>query len=118
MDAAEHLKALESELLLNTTRKNAVRVASLLADDFREFGSSGRVYSKDDIISTLLDESPVSISPSDFVINFLSEAVALVTYKSQREQPEGLPSRSLRSSIWVRDEGVWRMTFHQGTKLP
>lgn len=118
MDIAEHLKALESELLLNTTRKNAVRVASLLADDFREVGSSGRVYSKDDIISTLLDESPVSISPSDLVINFLSEEVALVTYKSRREQPEGLPSRSLRSSLWVRDEGVWRMTFHQGTKLP
>jgi hypothetical protein len=45
LDTAEHLKALESEPLTNTTRKNAARVASLLADIFREFGSSGRVYS-------------------------------------------------------------------------
>ena len=118
MDIAEQLKALESELLLNTTRKNAVRVASLLADDFREFGSSGRAYSKDDIISALLEESPVSIAQSEFVVKFLSEAIALVTYKSQREQPEGQPSRALRSSIWVRDKECWRMTFHQGTKLP
>jgi hypothetical protein len=62
LDIAEHLRALELELLTNTTRKNAARVSSLLADTLREFGSSGRVYPKNDIIIALQEEAPVSIS--------------------------------------------------------
>ena len=84
MDIAEHLKAFESELLLNTTRKNAVRVTSLLADDFREFGSSGRTYSEGDIVGTLLEESPVSISPSNFIVKLLSKQLARYVSVSKR----------------------------------
>ena len=117
MDLTEHLKALESELLTNTTRKNADRVASLLADSFREYGSSGRVYSKGEIISTLQEESAVSISLSDFAMLHLSEGVALVTYRSQKHHPDRHPSLALRSSIWTQNDGEWKMMFHQGTKL-
>ena len=117
MDITERLKALETELLTNTTRKNAGRVSFLLADTFREYGSSGQIYSKSEIISTLQEEAPVSISLSDFAAVLLSENVALVTYRSHKHHPDRPSSLALRSSIWLQTGGEWKMFFHQGTKL-
>lgn len=117
MELGNHLKALEAELLTNTTRKNAERVSELLADAFREFGSSGCVYSKGDVIRTLQEEAPGSVSLSNFGVTLLSEGVALATYKSQKQQPDGPPGIALRSSIWIQDGDDWRIIFHQGTKL-
>ena len=117
MDIAEHLRSLELELLTNATRKNAARISSLLTDTFREFGSSGRVYQKEDIIVTLQEEAPVSISLVNFEMVPLSKDAALVTYQSQKDQQDAPPSVALRSSIWIQDGGDWRMIFHQGTKL-
>jgi hypothetical protein len=118
LDIAEHLKTLELDLLSNTTRKNAARVSSLLADGFREVGSSGRVYTKEDIVVTLQEEAPVSLSLVNFEMRLLAEGVALVTYRSSRDERGAPTSTALRSSIWIREGETWRMIFHQGTKLP
>jgi hypothetical protein len=118
LNLGEHLRALELELLESTTRKNAERVSDLLSDSFQEFGSSGRIYSKRDIILALQEETPISISLSDFEMKLLSDQVALVTYKSVKARQNALPSTALRSSIWLQDGDRWRMIFHQGTKLP
>jgi hypothetical protein len=118
MDIAAHLQTLELELLTNTTRKSAARVSSLLADDFREFGSSGRVYSKEDIVIALQEEAPVSISLTNFEMMPLAEGIALVTYQSRKDQYNAQPAIALRSSIWTLDGANWRMIFHQGTSLP
>lgn len=117
LSLADELLALELELLTNATRKNAERVSSLLTDTFREFGSSGRVYSKADIVLALQDEAPVSISLTQFEAVLLGRGVAIVTYRSRKEQSDAAPIIALRSSIWVEDGDGWRMTFHQGTKL-
>jgi hypothetical protein len=114
----EHIQALELELLTSATRKNAERVSALLAEDFREFGSSGRVYSKKDIISTLQLETPFIISAVDVEISWLAEHVALVTYKSMKNAQAAQSDSALRSSIWVKNGEQWNMVFHQGTKLP
>lgn len=117
MKIAEQIRGLELELLTSATRKNAERVAALLSDDFREFGSSGRVYTKDEIIATLQQEPDTPISAVDVEVRLLSDHVALVTYKSIVALPEG-ESTALRSSIWANEDGRWTMLFHQGTKLP
>lgn len=113
----EHLQTLEWELLANVTRKDAARVSSLLAEAFREFGSSGRVYLKQDILVALQAEAPVSLSLKNFEMTLLAEGVALVTYQSQKDQGDIPPSIALRSSIWIQDGEAWRMIFLQGTKL-
>lgn len=118
MEIAEQLRMLEMELLSAATRKDAERVSALLADTFREFGSSGRVYTKEEILFALQEETSVSIAPTDWKIVFLSEEIALVTYRSVREQRDTAPVSALRSSIWVRRDGQWRMVFHQGTIVP
>jgi hypothetical protein len=109
---ASHLETLERELLTPTARASD-RVAQLLADDFVEFGSSGRSYDKASIIAALRDESPTAITATDFAVRLLAPEVALVTYRScLQAQPD---VHALRSSIWRRDGDAWRMVFHQGT---
>jgi len=118
MDVSETLRELEQSLLESSTRKNADVVASLLAGDFREFGTSGRVYSKTEIIAALQEESEGRISMRDFEARLLGEGIALATYISTKVGSGGLAVEALRSSVWVFRDGHWTMLFHQGTRLP
>jgi hypothetical protein len=111
---AAELKGLEEELLVPAVRTSA-RLAALLADEFVEFGSSGRVYTKSDLVAALQAESSVAQTTSDFKVASLAPDVALLTYKIRRHsKPE---RQTLRSSIWRRAKGQWQIVFHQGTIL-
>lgn len=110
------LRALELQLLTTAVRNRADAVDALLADDFLEYGSSGRVWTKAAVIADLRDEPPIERRLSDFVATALAPGVALVTYRVERlGAPAGTAARTLRSSIWVHDGARWRMRFHQGT---
>jgi hypothetical protein len=120
MQIADHLRALEERLLDTTIRRNSDLVASLLADDFLEFGSSGRTFDKAAILEELRNE-PSRPTPllSDFGIRPLAPDVMLVTYRTTRLSSSGEPiSHARRSSIWVNRDNRWQMTFHQGTIAP
>ena len=93
-----------------------MRLVELLADDFIEFGSSGRVYTKDDLVAVLQDESPVVQTTSDFRMLTLAPDVALLLYRISRHSEPVVDS--LRSSLWRRSNGKWQMVFHQGTITP
>jgi len=114
----DHLRALEEELLQPAVRKTASRVDALLADDFLEFGSSGRVFDKHDIIDILKSESPARRSLTDFRALPLGPGVVLTTYRATSYAPSGeQPIHSLRSSVWRLVDGRWQIVFHQGTRL-
>lgn len=111
-----HLVALETLLVQQSVRSNAGKLSSLLADDFIEFGASGRVWDKASIIEALADEAPTSRALSEFNATQLAEDVVLLTYRSERIYEEtGEVVRSLRSSIWCLRSEEWQMNFHQGT---
>jgi len=112
---AARLIALERELHDATARKSP-RVAELLADAFFEFGSSGRVLNRAQIIANLRVEAPAKVEARGFRVTLLAPHVALVTYRSLRKAKP--PVRRLRSSIWQRKGRKWRMVFHQGTRMP
>ncbi len=100
---------------MRNTRSSLER---LLAPDFREIGSSGRLYGFEEIITALLQEPAdgTTRTLTDFEIQPLAANVMLATYRSERTAPDAPSVRSLRSSIWRRDaDGIWRMVFHQGT---
>ena len=120
MNDAEYLKELEETLLIDLVWNNAEHVSSLLAEKFREFGSSGRCFSKAEIIDLLQTESPVGLSLKDFEAYLLSAHVALVTYRAVKDTRESLPGESLRSSIWVfRDPSArWRGRGRRVTAAP
>ena len=109
---AQHLRELEECLLLPDVRKSRTLV-DLLADEFVEFGSSGRVYNKADLVSTLQAESPSTQTTSDFKVTELSPEVALLTYRIHLHREP--PVYTLRSSLWKLSGGRWRMVFHQAT---
>ena len=109
---AQHLRELEESLLLPDIRKSQTLV-DLLADEFIEFGSSGRIYSKADLVSTLQAESPSAQTTSDFKVSELSPDVALLTYRIHLHREP--PVYTLRSSLWKQSGGRWRMVFHQAT---
>lgn len=110
------LLQLEERLLQPDFRKSTADVGALLADDFVEFGSTGRTYDKAAILTMLAQETPARITLSDFKACQLAEGAVLVTYRAERHSGSGKPPvPSLRSSIWVQRGGCWQMVFHQGT---
>ena len=107
---------LEERLLQPEVRRSPDEAGKLLAADFIEFGSSGAVYSRQQILDGLLKESPMALSATDFSARVLSDGVVLVTYRGVSRDPAGGREwHSLRSSIWKLVDGRWLMTFHQGT---
>ena len=102
---------LEKSLLEHSTRRNKDIVEKLFADDFFEFGSSGKIYNKIDVHQALSTEAMRYFKAIDFKVTHLNDNAVLVTYKLFEGE-----DISLRSSIWFRNaHGDWQMIFHQGT---
>lgn len=111
-----HICNLEKELLKPEVRLSADRISGLLAEGFFEFGSSGRVYNY--TAGDVFDDNGATYAMEDVKAYKLSRGCALATYKAIRKAPEGdVTSVTLRSSIWKRSGGAWKMVFHQGTKV-
>ena len=113
-ETAKLVLSLEKHLMDPTVRKDRAAVSALLAEDFREFGSSGREWSREAILD-LLETEPSQPAPEvvDFRIKQLAAGVVLVTYRTIR------PTVQVnRSSIWRHTETGWQVLFHQGTIIP
>jgi|SRR5688572_26014303 hypothetical protein len=106
---------LEKRLARVEQKLSAEEAANLIADEFVEFGASGKVWNKAEIVSALPTWPPSQSVLENFRVTELSASVCLVTYKLSRE-PER-PDGTLRSSIWRCTNGKWQMVFHQGTKF-
>lgn len=109
----DEIRALESSLLTLAGRSSAEHLRELISDEFREFGTSGRTYDKDEAIGMLLKNPspPAGSGPAlaDFRAVEVAPGVVLATYRTRL---------SLRSSIWRREGDAWRIYFHQGTQVP
>ena len=110
IELKHHLLKLEEELLKPEIRSHPDRLNQLLADDFFEFGSSGKVWHKEGDYNNGLSNREMILS--EFEIRFLSEAAVLATY---RIHDKTRLQKTLRSSIWRNNNGTWKMIFHQGT---
>jgi hypothetical protein len=111
------LLQLEQRLFEAAIRRNPSAVESLLAEDFREFGISGRIYNRQQVIDELVTESPRHITLSHPVCQQLAEGVVLLNYRSTRTTPFEPAVHANRSSLWVNREGRWQIVFHQGTRV-
>ena len=90
----------------------------LLADDFREFGSSGRIYDKTQIIEALQQQPEFELWLDQFAVKELAPDLALVTYRGNcRPAGSDKLSQSWQSSIWRNRNGRWEVVFHQGTPV-
>jgi hypothetical protein len=119
-DLAERFLALERQLMDPAFRQDRERVASLMTEDFREFGASGRYWRRQTILDMMVLE--VGYQPpklEEFAIRRIGTETVLVTYRAVREATATVARReTLRSSLWILSESGWKMAFHQGTVIP
>ncbi|WP_051062612.1 nuclear transport factor 2 family protein [Ilumatobacter nonamiensis] len=112
-DLTEEACRLEVRLLDRKVRSQPSLVAELLHEDFIEYGSSGRRWTRDEIVNELSTEGGASrIATFDLTASELADNVALVTYRSSRDGRE-----AWRSSIWIREDGRCRILLHQATPV-
>jgi hypothetical protein len=111
-----HFLHLEQLLQDPEVRKDRKQLGELLAPDFIEYGSSGRVYNRQQVIEALALEEPMPLLTIGLKVKLLGEGFAFVTYESARLSVVGRTAHaSLRSSLWRFDNDRWQMVFHQGT---
>jgi hypothetical protein len=116
-ELARHLRSLEESLLDPAFRRNSGQVAALLAEGFEEFGASGRVWTREQILELVATEKYDPPQVEDFRCALIAEGAALVTYRTVRTVPDsGERMATVRSSLWTERAGEWRVRFHQGTR--
>jgi hypothetical protein len=107
----DQLIELEHALWRAETRFDAEFMERVLAEDFLEFGRSGRVYRRADTLA--VTDDTIDAHLRDFQLSMIAPDVALLTYVSE-VQHETLDLAN-RSSLWLRRDGRWQLRFHQGT---
>jgi len=113
MTTAQILYDLEMDFMKADFCRDKERLAARFSDDFIEFGQSGRVLTKPAVVDALSRlTANRKIHLSDFCVRPLPFGAFLVTYQAH-EEDNG--RKSSRSSIWEKDNGQWKLVFHQGT---
>ena len=109
----ETLHRLEHSLYHPETRFDQGYMDELLGVEYVEFGSSGRVWTRSQIIRTDPVDIAARLPLPEFQVQMLGGDVALVTYRS--EMGLDFATCANRSSVWQREsDGRWRLVFHQG----
>jgi hypothetical protein len=108
--------SLERLMLEDEVRHSIRHLERLIHEGFKEIGSSGRVYDKTMMIDMMMREDRRGrgdVVIRDFRAIPLAPDCTLVTYRTV-----GASAQVRRSSVWVQQDGRWRLIFHQGTKVP
>lgn len=109
----EYVVAAEIELAQRTRRGSGEAAAALIHSQFREFGASGRAWDRASILALMDAESAAAPAIDDVAAVRLGPNVIQVTYRTRDSR-----GTAARSSIWLRDDGDWKIYFHQGTPQP
>jgi hypothetical protein len=91
----------------------------IIGQEFMEYGQSGRIYSREEAIEQLCCEKDTRVDIQYFTLKCLNRNVALVHYIALRKNKTNgeILSRSLRTSVWSRENESWKLHFHQGTEV-
>lgn len=90
-------------------------LVGLLADDFEEFGASGRRWDRAAVLAMLERAPTTDVTIGAFKTTPLGEHVILVTFRTESRSPSIAARHAWRSSLWIHRHGRWRLRFHQAT---
>ncbi len=110
-ETTAELIGLERALWEAQTRLDPDFMEHVLAEDFGEYGRSGRVYARTDALA--VTDDTIDAHLRDIEVDDVAEGVVLVTYVSEVQREE--LDLANRASLWVRRDGRWQLRFHQGT---
>ncbi|MGQ0574349.1 MAG: nuclear transport factor 2 family protein [Pseudonocardia sp.] len=102
--------AAELRLMDRVVRHDRERAGVLIDPGFVEFGSSGTVYDRESVLDALSSDDTVAPTVEDMTATRPALDVVHLTYRTRRADRV-----TLRSSLWHRRDGRWRIVFHQGT---
>ena len=111
--AALTLQALEESMWRAETRFDSAYMDAVLHPDFAEVGRSGRVFTRDEVLSMPPVPIAVEMPRETFTVSEVADGVALVGYETI--PVDSMHGAAHRSSIWVRDGSRWLLRYHQGT---
>lgn len=115
-DEVAVVRARPLALLTPEVRGSAEQLEELLDPDFGEIGKSGRLWTRGEMIASLVADT----DPELHIINFsdmngktVGPGFVLLTYVTEVEG-----RRARRSSLWRQSMSGWRLLHHQGTPIP
>jgi hypothetical protein len=106
----DHLYNLEERLLHPEREADRADLAPLLSPEYKEFCTSGRIFSRQQTIDDIMNSAPRTATIHHFYVTPISETAALATYNATTAA-----AVSHRSSLWVFRDNRWQLLFHQGT---
>ena len=109
----ELLLKLEMSLWINETRNNYDYLNKVLHPDFKEFGKSGKTYSKTDLLQNLDLHIKAKFPFKNLDVKQIDDSSFLITYQAEIVE-NGKSIISNRSSIWIGKDS-FQLLFHQGT---
>lgn len=91
-------------------------ILNQISDEFWEVGASGNVYTKEVVLSILLkrynDPTYQDIwEAKDFALTRIAHDSYLLTYTLIQDKTR----LTKRSTLWRRENGAWKILYHQGT---
>lgn len=113
VEVTTELRRLEESLWREETRFDRDYMDTLLAPGFVEFGRSGRIWTREAMLTTPRRKIGARLPLPKFGIRMLTDDIALVTYRSEGLEDDVEVGN--RASIWRRTEDGWKLEFHQGT---
>lgn len=116
---AEQIKQLELKLLHFDLKTEPELINDLLSHDFEEISQSGKINSRRNVVDWLIHKDiHLQWSLNDFRIRMLTDELVMAMYTAQKmNDRNNLSKGSMRTSIWQRQGGAWKMIFHQASKI-
>jgi len=99
--------------------KSKEDIEKQMCEEFWEVGASGNVYTRQDVVETLLEryndpEYSDVWEVSDFMLTQISVNNYLLTYILVQDKTR----LTRRATIWRKDGPDWKILYHQGTLMP
>ncbi len=113
-DEQRELTMLEEGMWREGTRFDMSFMERHLAEDFLEFGRSGRTYTRAQTLAVPRQTLNAVLPLPSLCVRMLNQDTALLTYFSAVTFDD-IVEHGRRSSIWSRTSHGWAMRFHQGT---
>jgi hypothetical protein len=114
------LIASEKSLIEAKKKDDGAFFKRTLSADFSLVGVDGKLLERQEAVDNLGDADLVELTPYDVKVVAVSEDAAIVTYdaivRKKAEEDQGPPPRYQHfSSVWVKQDGAWKLKFHQAT---
>lgn len=109
----ENFQKLDQIHLSFENRHSMKEIIAILSDSYIEITQSG-VIKDFSYYKSLKDLGDNTLEIIDYDIKILDETKVLSYYRLKNTSEN---SYTMRSNIWILENGSWKLTFHQGTKI-